>query len=282
LAGQRRNKEGHQQFIIMEKKTKIGIIGLGYVGGSVRRWFEKQKKFVDLFLYDKYKNIGSVSEVNKADIIFVAVPTPFRDKSGYDDSAVKNALKNINDGKIVVLKSTIVPGSTQQFQKLYPKKTVLFNPEFLRAKTAKEDFLKPNIQLVGYVNSKGRKLAPKILRLLPKAPYSKIIRAGEAEMVKYFTNTFLATRVIFANQIYDLCRKLKSIDYEVVKHAVIQDERIGTSHFDIFADGYRGYGGLCLPKDTKALIQYAKKLNVGLDLLKKVDEINEKLKNQKR
>jgi len=265
----------------MANKTKVGIIGLGYVGGSVKRWFEKQKKWADLYLYDKYKNIGSVAEVNKADIIFVAVPTPFRDKGGYDDSAVKDALKNIQNGKIVVLKSTIVPGSTSKFQKLYPQKTILFNPEFLRAKTAKNDFLKPNIQLVGYADSRGRKLAPNILRLLPKAPYSKIIKAGEAEMVKYFTNTFLATRVIFANQIYDLCKKLKGIDYEVVKHAVIQDERIGTSHFDIFADGYRGYGGLCLPKDTKALIQHAKKMNVGLDLLKKVDEINERLKRSK-
>jgi len=277
----------------MAQKTKIGIIGLGYVGGAVRDWFEKKpascmrrhgadrQKEIDLFFYDKYKKIGSVAEVNKADIIFVAVPTPFHEKGGYDDSAVKDALKNIQNGKIAVIKSTVVPGSTEDFQKRYPKKTLLFNPEFLTAKNSKKDFLKPGIQLVGYSNSKGKSLAPKILRLLPKAPYSKIVQAKEAEMVKYFINTFLATRVIFANQIYDLCRKLKGLDYEVVRDCVIQDKRIGHSHFEVFADGYRGYGGLCLPKDTRALIQHAGKLNVDLGLLKKVEEINEKLRKNR-
>ena len=266
----------------MARKTKIGIIGLGYVGGAVRDWFEKKQKEIDLFLYDKYKKIGSVAEVNKADIIFVAVPTPFHEKGGgYDDSAVKDALKNIQNGKIAVIKSTVVLGSTEDFQKRYPKKTLLFNPEFLTAKNSKKDFLKPGIQLVGYSNSKGKSLAPKILRLLPKAPYSKIVQAKEAEMVKYFINTFLATRVIFANQIYDLCRKLKGLDYEVVRDCVIQDKRIGHSHFEVFADGYRGYGGLCLPKDTRALIQLARKLNVDLGLLKKVEEINEKLRKNR-
>lgn len=262
----------------MIKKTKVGIIGLGYVGGAVRNWFGKRKKDVDLFLYDKYKKIGSIAEVNKADIIFVAVPTPFREKGGYDDSAVKDALKNIRNGKVVVIKSTVVPGSTENFQKRYPKKTLLFNPEFLTAKNSQIDFIKPKIQLVGYSNPKGKNLAPKILKLLPKAPYPRIVRAKEAEMTKYFINTFLATRVIFANQIYDLCRKLKGLDYEVVRECVIQDERIGQSHFNVFADGYRGYGGLCLPKDTKTLIQLARKLNVNLGLLKKVEEINKRLR----
>ncbi|MFA5084529.1 MAG: hypothetical protein WC475_04105 [Candidatus Paceibacterota bacterium] len=262
----------------MAKKTKIGIIGLGYVGGAVRNWFEKRKKDVDLFLYDKYKKIGSVAEVNKADIIFVAVPTPFHDRRGYDDSAVKDTLKNIQNGKVVVIKSTVVPGSTENFQKRYPKKTFLFNPEFLTAKNSQIDFIKPKIQLVGYSNPKGKNLAPKIIKLLPKAICSRIVRAKEAEMAKYFINTFLATRVIFANQIYDLCRKLKGLDYEVVRECVIQDERIGKSHFKVFADGYRGYSGLCLPKDTKALIQLAGKLKVDLSLLRKVEEINRKLR----
>jgi UDPglucose 6-dehydrogenase len=263
----------------MRKKIKIGIIGLGYVGGAVKNWFERQRNRYDLFFYDKHKKIGSIDEVNWGEIIFVAVPTPFyEDDQGYNDSAVRESLKNIKNGKIIVIKSTILPGSTDKFQKLYPQKIILFNPEFLKAKTPIKDFLKPPIQLVGYTDKKSKKVARKILGILPKAPFRKIIKAREAEMVKYFVNTFLATRVIFANQIYDLCQKIDGIDYKVVKECVSQDKRIGDSHFDIFADGYRGYSGLCLPKDTKALIQLAQKLKVNFDLLQKVEEINEKLK----
>lgn len=263
----------------MNKKIKIGIIGLGYVGGAIKNWFSKNKNKYDLFLYDKYKNIGSLEEVNQADIIFIAVPTPFYEgKCGYDDSAVRESIKNVKNDKIVVIKSTVLPGSTNKFQKLYPKKTILFNPEFLRAKTAKQDFSKPEIQIVGYSNLKTKRVAKKILKVIPKAPYSKIIKSGEAEMVKYFINTFLATRVIFANQIYDLCRKLGGIDYEIVRKCVIKDKRIGYSHFDVLADGYRGYSGDCLPKDTRALIQLGRKLKIDLGLLQKVEEINKKLK----
>lgn len=258
--------------------AKIGIIGLGYVGGAVRFWFEKNKNKFDLFLYDKYKNIGSPDEINKADIIFIAVPTPFHnDRRGYDDSAVRESLKNIKNGKTIVIKSTILPGSTDKFQKQYPKKTILFNPEFLRARTAVKDFLRPERQIVGFANERGRLVAPRVLGILPKAPYVKIIKAKEAEMIKYFSNTYLATRVVFANQIYDLCEKLGGISYEVVKDGLVHDKRIGDSHFDIFHDGYRGYSGGCFPKDVKAFLAFAKKLGVNLDLIRVADAVNEKL-----
>src|SRR5271170_6802647 len=118
---------------------KVGIIGCGWVGGTIKYWFESEAKH-ELFLYDLYKKIGSVEEVNKADIIFVAVPTPFVVGHGYDDSAVRDALAHIDDGKVVVIKSTVMPGSTERFQKENPSKTLLFNPEFLRERTAKDDF----------------------------------------------------------------------------------------------------------------------------------------------
>jgi len=109
-------------------KIKIGIIGLGYVGGAVRHWFKSQKNKYELFLYDKYKNIGSIEEVNQADIVFVAVPTPYKKRGGYDDSAVVESLKNIENGKVVVIKSTVLPGSTDKFQRAYPKKNSSFQP----------------------------------------------------------------------------------------------------------------------------------------------------------
>lgn len=264
-----------------KNRAKVGFIGLGYVGGSTANWFEKNKPKYDLFYYDKYKKIGSVEEVNNADVIFIAVPTPFVVGKGYDDSAVRDAIKNVKNGKTIVIKSTIMPRSTEKFQKANPGKTFLFNPEFLRAKTAKQDFLNPERQIVGYVTPKGKTMAKKVLGMLPHAPYERIMKSTEAEMVKYFGNTFLATRVIFANQIYDIC-KAAGIDYETVKEGASKDSRVGSSHFDVFADVFkekqRGYGGPCLPKDVRALIQFGKSVGAELDMLSSLEKINKKLR----
>lgn len=258
------------------KEEKIGIIGLGYVGGALRFWFEKKHKpRAALFLYDKHKKIGSVGEVNEADIIFISVPTPYNSRKGYDDSAVLESLRNLKSPKVVVIKSTVIPGSTEKFQKRFPKHKILFNPEFLRAKTAKADFLKPDRQLIGYT-SKSKGPASLILRLLPKAPFTKIMKATEAEIVKYFGNSFLAMKVVFANQFYDLCQKL-GIDYDTVKEAAAADPRIGPSHLDIFHLGYRGYAEGCFPKDVKTIIDFARSRGVDFGLLRKTDEINKKL-----
>ena len=264
--------------LMAREKTKIGIIGLGFVGGAARHWFQSQKNSYELYLYDKFKNIGSVEEVNRADYIFIAVPTPYHtDGRGYDDSAVLESLKNIKDGKVAVIKSSVLPGSTDAFQKKFPKKKILFNPEFLTAKNPVNDFLDPIRQLVGYADKKNALLAKKVLAMLPKSPHDRVMKAKEAEMVKFFSNTFLATRVVFANQMHDLCKKLGGVDYDIVKEGVICDKRIGVGHFDVFTDGYRGYSGLCLPKDTRALIQVGEEVGVEMELLKKAEEINNRL-----
>lgn len=264
-----------------KRKIKVGVIGLGFVGGAVRHWFKSQKDGYELYLYDKFKNIGSVEEVNRADFIFIAVPTPYHtDGRGYDDSAVLESLRNVKDGKVVVIKSSVLPGSTDAFQKQFSKKRILFNPEFLTAKNPVKDFLNPIRQVVGYADRKNAVVAKKVLKMLPKSPFDRVMKAKEAEMVKFFSNTFLATRVVFANQMYDLCEKLRGVDYDKVKEGVICDKRIGTGHFDVFTDGYRGYSGLCLPKDTRALIQLGEAVGVEMELLRKVEEINNRL--QKR
>jgi len=258
-------------------KQKIGIIGLGYVGKAVYYWFENFcSDHIKLFVYDKYKNNGSVPQVNQADILFICVPTPYyEDGRGYSDSEIKESLANIEGSKTIIIKSTILPGSTKNFQEQFPQHKILFNPEFLTAKNATEDFLHPDRQIVGYTK-KSQPVAEKILRLLPKAPFSRTIRATEAEMVKYFGNIFLATKVVFANQMYDLCQKL-DVNYDTVKESAGADPRINSSHLNIFQDGHRGYSGACLPKDTKALIDLAQQMKVGFELIEKVDKINSKL-----
>ncbi len=262
-------------------KIGIGIIGVGYVGGAVLHWFRKNPERFDVFLYDKFKNLGSPEEVNRADVIFVATPTPFDENAGgYNDSAVRGALENIHGEKTVVIKSSVIPGSTERFQKEHPRKILLFNPEFLTAKNAVEDFLNAKRQIVGYTDEAHKGKAAEILDILPQAPYAGVMRATEAEMVKFFGNTYLATRVVFANHIYDLCEKL-GIDYDAVKEGVGNDPRIGMSHLTVLHGEHRGYGGPCFPKDMKAFIQFADSLGINLALHKKADELNEKLRQIK-
>ncbi|TSC75457.1 MAG: UDPglucose 6-dehydrogenase [Parcubacteria group bacterium Gr01-1014_30] len=253
-------------------QQKIGVAGVGYVGGAVKHWFETQG--LPLFLYDKGKGVGSLEELNKAEVVFLCLPTPFDEKSGFSDSAIWEVLKGLEGEKVVVVKSTVLPGSTDKYQASFPQHKILFNPEFLTEKNANQDFINPKRQLVGYTKESTQE-AEKVMAFLPKAHFQRIMEAKAAEMVKYFGNLFLANRVIFANQMYDVCEKL-GIDYDAVKEAAGEDSRVGNSHFDVFSDGYRGYSRSCLPKDTKAFIQLAESLGLNPRLLKTIDEVNER------
>lgn len=243
------------------------------VGGALKGYFEKEE--IRPLLYDKGKNLGSLEEVNQADIIFICVPTPFVEEKGFDLSFVEKACQNIKGEKVVVIKSTVLPGTTEKLQKEYPQHKFLFNPEFLTEATADKDMSYPDRQIVGYTKE-SYNLAGNILQILPLAPFEKIMPATEAEMVKYFGNTWFTTKVVFANQIYDLCQRLK-IDYDKVMEAAGADKRIGRSHLEIFHKNYRGYGGKCLSKDIKALIQFANEQGLDFKLHKTVEEINNQL-----
>ena len=186
---------------------KIGIIGVGYLGGSVKYWFDQQG--FQSFFYDKYKQVGSFQDVNKAEIIFICLPTPYLEENdkGFDDSAIQEVLKKIEGEKIIVMRSTVLPGSTENYQKKFFQHKFLMKPEFLRAKTAIQDYLNPERQIIGYTD-KSKDIAKDILEILPKASFERIIKATEAEMTKYSGNLFLTNKIIFANQIYDICQKI--------------------------------------------------------------------------
>lgn len=262
----------------MERKQKIGIMGVGFVGGALRNYFEKVGGIKPL-LYDPGKNLGSVEEINQADIIFICVPTPFdKEKQSFDLSYVEDSCNNISGTKTIVIKSTVLPGTTQDLQKKYSQHKFLFNPEFLVEQTANEDMLNPNRQIVGYTEQ-SKEVAQEVLNLLPSAPYEKVINASEAEMIKYFGNNFLAVKVIFGIQMYHLCKKL-SINYETVRNGASADERIGPSHLDVNHGGYFGYGGKCLNKDIRALIQLADENGIDLKLHKITEEINNRLMDE--
>ena len=258
--------------------TKIGIVGTCMVGGAMQKYLEK-KEGLELFLYDKGKNIGSPEEVNKAEIVFVCVPTPYlRDGKGFDLSYVEDTLNMLQEEKVVVVKSTVMPGTTEMLQKKYPQHKVLMNPEFLTEETADQDMSYPDRQIVGYTEQ-SQTVAGDVMQLLPLAPFERVLPATEAEVVKYFGNTWFSVKVSFANQMYDLCQKL-GIDYDRMVEAAAADKRIGRTHLNIFHKGYRGYGGKCLPKDIKALIQLADARGVDLKIHKIAEAINEELMQQ--
>ena len=255
---------------------KIGIMGVGMVGGALQHYFQKQG--AEPAVFDTGKNLGSLVEINQADIIFICVPTPYNKEKGFDLSYIENAFSNIQGDKIVVIKSTALPGTATAFQKKYPQHKVLNNPEFLTETTAEQDMCYPDRQIVGYTEQ-SKDIAEDIIAILPSAPYQKILPVTEAEMVKYFGNTFFSIKVIFANQMYDLCEKI-GIDYNRVMESAAADKRIGKMHLETPHKGYRGFGGKCLLKDHSALIQFADSKGIDLKLHKIAREINNELMKQ--
>ncbi len=254
---------------------KIGIMGVGVVGGAVRNYLESTG--VEPLLYDPGKKLGSLAEVNQADLVYICVPTPYVAGVGFDESSIGEAFRNLRGGKTVVIKSTVLPGTTQKYQDAYPDQHVLFNPEFLREASANQDFLVPDRQIVGFCDEGDSDLAQEILESLPRAPHETVVPSAVAEMTKYATNSFLALKVIFGNELFDLCRAA-GIDYELVKEGFGVDARIGDSHLDVNDAGYRGYGGKCLPKDTMSLLDLADDLGVPMRLLEAAHEVNSGLK----
>lgn len=238
------------------------------MGQAMKRYFFEAK------IYDKYHSQDSLEEVINRDIIFICVPTPYAAEAGFDLTEMNNVFNDLKSvkNKIVVIKSTVLPGTTANYQIQRPDLKILFNPEFLTEATAAEDFLYPDKQIVGYTE-KSQDIAEEILRILPEAPYKKIMPAKEAEMVKYMINSYYAVKVIFANQIYDICRA-GGIDYNLVKEAFIADKRVVDSHLDILHKGYRGFGGKCLRKDIYSLIDFAKQRGFDPKLLEVAKEIN--------
>jgi UDPglucose 6-dehydrogenase len=254
--------------------ARVAIMGTGMVGGALDRFFRTQH--VEAGLYDPPKGLSDAGVLASADVVFVAVPTPYYlDGSGFDESFLRAALDVIPGEKTVVLKSTILPGTTERFQEAYPQHRILFNPEFLTETTVDFDMQHPKRQIVGY-SEQSRRDAELVMGLLPRAPFEKIVPSRVAELVKYFGNAFYALKVAYANQMYDLCEKL-DVEYDLVKDCAAAEPMVGGTHLEIFHKGYRGYGGKCLPKDTRSIIQLGDTLDTDLSLLRAAETYNNEL-----
>ena len=272
----------------------IGIIGNGFVGKAVKESF---KNHFEVFVFDTDKrkaNVETLNElINKCRIVFICLPTPMNsDKSCHLD-IIEDTLNKINDWcdemdyygleqRTIIIKSTIPPGTTERWNKEYNKIDIAFNPEFLTEANAIDDFKNQNKIIIGSTRKVGSVVKTLYSKAFPTVPVIKT-SATIAEMVKYFTNCFLAMKVSYANEIYKICEKL-DIDYDKVVEYAVHDERIGRSHLNIPGpDGDFGFGGHCLPKDLNALIHLAEKKGLGLDInvLKSILETNNKVRTNR-
>lgn len=263
---------------IIQRKLNIGVIGYGMVGQAVAYGFSNS----DVLIYDKYKESKPLQDVlKKSDYIFVCLPTPIKkDESGIDLSIFDNNIKQITKftngtDKIVIIKSTVTPGTTSGYIKKYPKTLFCFNPEFLTERSFLQDFVNTDRIIIGAENSLVfRKISSIYQAIMPNTPIFQTDPTS-AEMVKYMSNCLLATKVIFANEMYDICEKL-NIKYEEIKEMVVADKRIGKSHLDVTS--LRGFGRKCFPKDLLALRGLAKKLKVDTSILDTVWRKNLKIR----
>ena len=255
---------------------KIGLIGAGFVGNAVKNGIEAKGFAVKT--YDKFKDSDKFEAVAVCDFIFICVPTPPKADGSISLSVVDEVIKklaNVHLQGIVIIKSTVIPGTAQGYQDKYPNLSIVSNPEFLTQSTAGYDFLHPDKIIIGYTSGNepnARKLAELYQDF--EAPV-KIVRSEEAEMTKYMVNSYYATRVIFANEIYDICKGL-GIDYEKVRGCFELDKRVASGHFDVFYGGYRGFGGDCLLKDLDALVSKAEAQNLNPGLLKVLQRENKR------
>jgi UDPglucose 6-dehydrogenase len=254
----------------------IGIIGQGFVGNAV---YQKFKNYYDVLTYDLDESKCNSSEQETLDnkLVFVCLPTPMKSDGRCDTSLVEYAIKRCSEfgiAKTVVIKSTVSPGTTARLNSLYPNMSVVFNPEFLTERNAINDYENQTRIILGGPRPGTTELKQVFSKVFPKAHIIKT-DSTHAEMVKYLTNTFLATKVSFANEIYQICEGL-NIDYDKVIEYSTHDERLGDSHWNVPGhDGDFGFGGHCFPKDLSALINLADNLETTSNVLNATRDTND-------
>lgn len=264
----------------MSRIPVVAIVGhTGMVGSNVYRWFSEEMKYV-VFGISLDKQEADWDEINKAtNYIFVCVPTPFDwDSQSIDLSILESVLSQIDDGKTVIIKSTIPIGTTERLQRS-SKLKLLFNPEFLSEKTAWADFTHPDRQFVGYTKD-SYKEATNVLNMLPESPMDMIVPSKEAELLKYINNLHGMVEIMESNHYYEVCQK-EGLDYDRVLKCMLGSKWVGCAmgrHYRvIWHNGKRGYGGTCFPKDMNNYLQYCNENNIDASLFDAVNNMNKRI-----
>ena len=263
--------------------NKIGIIGQGFVGNAVAQKFQQYYEILTYDL-DETKANATEEEVLSCNIVFLCLPTPMKETGECDISIVAGVLEkiiNLNQPKVVVIKSTVPPLTVEAFNKITSKNIqIVFNPEFLTERNAVEDYNNQKRIILGGPRPATTTLKRIFSKVFPKADIIKT-DSTHAEMVKYLTNTFLSTKVSFANEIYQLCDSL-NIDYDKVVEYATYDERLGESHWGVPGhDGDFGFGGHCFPKDLSALIKLSFELGTTNNVLCSTQTTNDEVRQNR-
>jgi UDPglucose 6-dehydrogenase len=265
---------------------KISIIGVGVVGSALSTVLKHWKHKV--YEFDLYKNLGTFEGVLDSDILFLCLPTLYNsDLKEYNKDSINETFRKLSEadyqGK-VVLKSTVEPGVTDKLSEKYTNLRVFHNPEFLTARTNIYDFFFQDHIVIGttshYIDQE--EYTTELLELYEffknnwNSAKISVCTSLESETMKIGCNVFYSIKVQFFNELYLLCQK-QGTDYQKVRNLMIDNKLITGSHTQVPGhDGKLSYGGVCFPKDTNALLQHMKKLDVPCKVLEgTINERNE-------
>jgi UDPglucose 6-dehydrogenase len=270
----------------------IGILGRGFVGSAVAFGFSPSTGYnnanIRIFDIDSSKATHTLEEVvNKSDFIFVSVPTPSNSSGEINLNILNDCLESIensvsNDSSpIILIRSTVVPGTSEKLSNKYKKLKIVFNPEFLTERSANYDFITQSRYILG-----GDPENTNLVAALLKDRFGKSVNIlhtnfESAELIKYMCNVFLATKVSFMNEMFLLSKKSGAI-WDDVLEGFIRDGRIGPSHTSVPGhDGRLGFGGSCFPKDIQAIIAYGKQLDIDLNTIEGAWKTNLEVRPEK-
>lgn len=230
---------------------KIGCVGQGFVGKNITDDFEDRGYSVVRYSLEP-EYVTNKNDISVCDIVFISVPTPTTPE-GFDHSIVEEALTLVGNGKIAVIKSTILPGTTRRLQEKFPNIIILFSPEFLSEKTAAHDAANPILNIVGHVEDteSHRAAAAAVIEILPKSEHNHVVKAESAEIMKYAHNLNGYFRIILANLLYDVGAKVGA-DWFEVRPMMDADVMMSPYYNEPVHKGGRGAGGNCFIKDMAA------------------------------
>lgn len=249
---------------------KIGIVGNGIVGSTLKNWFENREGD-SVAVYDILPNRrnASLEEATDADWVFICINLLDNAKSEASKEQLLRTIYKASTPNPIVLKTTVLPGTTAMLNS-ETQRAVIYNPEFLTEATPIHDFANPSIQIVGALPSEYD-AAYSLLYNLPcvAQTFQRIVSPDEAEILKHTVASWLATKVSWFNQLHDA---IGEEAYASVTDVLAHEPRIGASHMKVMQDSYRGWGGKCFTKDVPLFNEIAR-----IPLLNEVIEYNSAL-----
>jgi len=265
----------------MEFNMQVGVFGNGFVGNAIYQNF-KDKVVTKVYDINPQKSVNTPKEVLNSDIIFVCLPTPMKKDGQCDLSFVMDFFKKIerpSASPLFVIKSTVPIGTTEKICELRKDLRVVHNPEFLTAVNAVEDFKNTDRNIIGGRQDWCLELKDFFKECFPKTPI-QIVTSNESETIKYFCNSYLAAKVSFFNNLFEICQKY-GMNFDSVKDGITSDTRIGASHTKVPGpDGLMGFGGYCFPKDINALINTLNENGIDSTLFSSAWEYNKKIRKE--